>query len=113
MLRGLFPHLSPKPYTEVFRALKSMDLPHGNVPLDGEALNALRALLAREPVEHLSDFVLRRTTLGDFPHLLGDHLLRLRPLFPDWDEEAWDREKKRLWKELADTGWNGHTGDQA
>ncbi|MCK4943604.1 MAG: hypothetical protein KAS65_08500, partial [Candidatus Aminicenantes bacterium] len=56
-----------------------------------------------ESVIHLSDLILRRTSLGDNPRRIDSVLAKIRPLF-EWDEEKWQQEIIRLKKEIRQNG---------
>jgi glycerol-3-phosphate dehydrogenase len=63
-------------------------------------LNILKDIVAKESVLHLSDLVLRRTSLGDNPKRALKILPQLKTLF-QWDSQRWDNEVAQLKKELA------------
>jgi glycerol-3-phosphate dehydrogenase len=60
-------------------------------PKNAADMELLRSIISREAVFHLSDLVLRRTSLGDHPARARRMLPVLKTLF-DWDEARWQRE---------------------
>lgn len=64
-------------------------------PPDSEALKPLKEIIDNESVIHLSDLILRRTSLGDHPERALKILPELKPLF-NWDDRKWEEEVKLL-----------------
>jgi glycerol-3-phosphate dehydrogenase len=60
---------------------------------------ALERIVQRESVIHLSDLILRRTSIGDNPHRARRSLKQLRRLF-DCDDAGWRSESERLEAEM-------------
>ncbi len=62
-------------------------------------LEILKNIIETESVVHLSDLILRRTSLGDHPHRALEILPTIRPLF-DWDDQRWKKEVTLLETQL-------------
>jgi glycerol-3-phosphate dehydrogenase len=72
---------------------------------DENDLKALKLIQSNEAVIHLSDLILRRTSLGDNPGRIDSMLEKLRSLF-HWDDRRWHQETTRLRNEMNLTGIN-------
>lgn len=97
----IFPNASKVPHEEILGRIE-----RGNISFDyqwepsGEGdLNLLKGIIETESVVHLSDLILRRTSLGDHPERALRILPRLRPLF-DWDDLKWNEEVTILKRSL-------------
>jgi glycerol-3-phosphate dehydrogenase len=66
---------------------------------DKNELETLKKIQKSEAVIHLSDLILRRTSLGDNPGRIDSVLEKLRPLFL-WDDDKWRKETTRLKSEM-------------
>ncbi|MCK4835087.1 MAG: FAD-dependent oxidoreductase, partial [Candidatus Aminicenantes bacterium] len=62
-------------------------------------LGILKEIMDKESVVHLSDLLLRRTSIGDNPLRTKKILEKIKGLF-DWSEEKWEAEVDLLRKEL-------------
>jgi glycerol-3-phosphate dehydrogenase len=71
-------------------------------PTEPEDFQLLKELVEKEAVLHLSDLILRRTSLGDHPERALDILPSIRHLFEKfhWDDRAWENEVDMLKEEL-------------
>lgn len=92
-LARVFPNESKVSHEEILGRIE-----RGNISFDyewepsGEGdLNLLKGIIETESVVHLSDLILRRTSLGDHPERALRILPKLRPLF-DWDDLKWNEE---------------------
>lgn len=72
---------------------------------DENNLKALKRIQTNEAVIHLSDLILRRTSLGDNPGRIDSLLEKLRPFF-NWDNEKWQQEIFRMKKEMNRNEFN-------
>lgn len=68
-------------------------------PSSGEDIALLKKIMDEEAVVHLSDLILRRTSLGDHPERAMHLVKELKPLF-GWDDRRWDQEVDQLKKQL-------------
>lgn len=68
-------------------------------PSTDDDMNLMKTIIENESVVHLSDLVLRRTSLGDHPERALHMVPDLKPLF-GWDGERWENEVKELKKQL-------------
>jgi glycerol-3-phosphate dehydrogenase len=66
-------------------------------------LSLLKEIVENESVLHLSDLILRRTSLGDHPERAIKILPKIRPIF-DWDDKRWEIEIDRLKNDFASGG---------
>jgi glycerol-3-phosphate dehydrogenase len=64
-------------------------------PNNAMDLNLLKEIVENESVVHLSDLILRRTSLGDFPERAIKILPKIRSLF-NWDDKRWEEEVNSL-----------------
>ena len=70
-------------------------------PNGEDDLEILKKIIKEESVVHLSDLILRRTSLGDNPPRALAILAKIRSLF-DWDNKKWDEEVDLLRKQLRE-----------
>jgi len=75
------------------------DLDYDWHPHNNSELKILKEIINQESVVHLSDLILRRTSLGDNPDRAIAILPDLRKLF-DWNEKKWIQEIDILKKDL-------------
>ncbi|MCI0470412.1 MAG: FAD-dependent oxidoreductase, partial [Candidatus Aminicenantes bacterium] len=97
LLKQIFPKVKKLSHDKLFADLKMehYHFAYDWQPQGDEDLNVLREIIKNEAVLHLSDLILRRTSLGDNPKRAREILPRLRPLF-DWPEKKWQEEVKLL-----------------
>jgi glycerol-3-phosphate dehydrogenase len=102
-LKKIYPENRPVPHKEMngFRFSDEAFFEYQQQP-DGDDLDRLKQIVALESVIHLSDLVLRRTSLGDNPRRIESLLKKIRPLFP-WDDGRWKQEIDRLESEMHRT----------
>ncbi len=62
-------------------------------------LSMLKEIVENESVLHLSDLILRHTSLGDNPKRAIKILPKIRPIF-DWDDNRWKEEVEQVSKQL-------------
>lgn len=103
LLNKIFPKIRKLSYEETFADLKMEHFhfdyrwePHGE-----KDLNTLRGIIKNEAVVHLSDLILRRTSLGDNPKRAIDILTKLRELFK-WPDAKWQEEVGLLKQQLKE-----------
>jgi glycerol-3-phosphate dehydrogenase len=72
-------------------------------PSSQKDLEPLHEIVQNEAVRHLSDLILRRTTLGDHPERAVKILNQIRPVF-DWDDKKWATEVENVLKDLTSGG---------
>ncbi len=68
-------------------------------PADNKDLDIIKKIIDTEAVVHLSDLILRRTSLGDNPARALRILPKIKGLFA-WDEPKWQQEVKMLEQQL-------------
>jgi len=94
-IKKIFPGNSPRNYSSIFG--DTTDIPEITFgyeqTVEKKDLEILRKIVDEESVIHLSDLVLRRTSLGENPPRALGALDKLRPLFPP-DEKWWEVELK-------------------
>ncbi|MGD2086085.1 MAG: FAD-dependent oxidoreductase [Candidatus Aminicenantes bacterium] len=71
-----------------------------------EDLTLLKEIIENESVLHLSDLILRRTSLGDHPERAIKILPKIRPIF-DWGDNRWEIEIDQLKDFFASGGQGG------
>lgn len=102
LIKKIFPSHSPVPYDSVFKTeeKKGDDLFFGySDEVTGNDKKKLKNIIENESVFHLSDLILRRTSLGENPERALKVLEKIKELFP-WDEKKWKEEKQKMEKEL-------------
>ena len=112
-LRQIFPGLNRSSDTELSKYLQPEDafFEYGWLPGETDNSEVLKRIQENESVIHLSDLILRRTSLGDNPRRIDSVLAKIRPLF-EWDEEKWQQEIIRLKKEMRQNGTCSGTIDR-
>jgi len=98
----IFPGLAKVNYDKITEHMRATDFEfdYDWEPTSDHDLNILEEFVEREKVVHLSDLILRRTSLGDNPHRALNILPKIRHLF-DWNEKIWRQEIKMLKDELG------------
>jgi glycerol-3-phosphate dehydrogenase len=104
-LNHIFPRATKLPHERIVESgnNKPLSFPYHWQPSSPEDLAPLREILQNEAVQHLSDLVLRRTSLGDHPEGAIRILEQIRPIFA-WDDKKWAHEAEILLKDLASGG---------
>lgn len=100
MLNKIYPDRSKKAYEDLIDSENFIDvaLPY-KYTLDSDLIKKLKHIISSESVVHLSDLLIRRTSLGDNPALCQKILPELRALF-DWNDEKWEDEIRILNNDL-------------
>ncbi len=100
-LTRIFPKAEKQPHKKILEQMQSkyISFDYDWEPSTKEDLNLLKEISENESVLHLSDLLLRRTSLGDHPERAIKILPKIRPIF-DWDDKKWENEVKELKKEL-------------
>jgi glycerol-3-phosphate dehydrogenase len=100
-LGRVFPNASKITHEEVLGRIQpgNLSFDYQWEPASEEDLNLLKGIIENESVVHLSDFILRRTSLGDHPERALRILPKIRALF-DWDDPKWNEEVTILKKSL-------------
>lgn len=102
LIRQIFPSRSPIPYNSIF---KTEDPDRSDIffkysdNINGENIKQLKNIIENESVFHLTDLILRRTSLGENPERALNALKEIKDIFP-WDEKKWQLEKQQLEKDL-------------
>ncbi len=101
VLRRVFPGKLKSSHTEMLAEAKGDALSFDYLwkPSAPGDLEILKNIIETESVVHLSDLILRRTSLGDHPHRALEILPAIRPLF-DWDDQRWKKEVTLLETQL-------------
>jgi glycerol-3-phosphate dehydrogenase len=104
-LNCVFPKAKKMPHEKI---LEKMEI--NNISFDydwdspkEEDLSLLKKIIEDESVLHLSDLILRRTSLGDHPERAIRILPKIRSIF-DWDDRRWEIEIDRLKNFFASAG---------
>ncbi len=94
-IKNIFPGNSPKNYSGIFSDTSDIpELTFGyDQSVDKNDIEVLKKIVEEESVVHLSDLVLRRTSLGENPLRALDSLEKLKPLFKG-SEKWWKGEVK-------------------
>ncbi len=96
-LNKIFPGKTKIPHQQLLdqNKIEPLSLDYNWGPTGPETLKPLKKIVENESVVHLSDLILRRTSLGDHPERALKILPALKPLF-DWDDQKWEDEVKLL-----------------
>ncbi len=93
-IKKIFPDRKPSGYESIF----NIEEDHGDISfkydqnVNEESLIKLKKIVEEESVLHLSDLILRRTSLGENPKRALDSIEKLRPIFTG-DKKWWAKEK--------------------
>jgi glycerol-3-phosphate dehydrogenase len=100
-LTRIFPKTGKHPHEELLGKKQSqyISFDYDWEPSTKKDLNLLKDIVENESVHHLSDLLLRRTSLADHPERAINILPKIRPIF-DWDDKKWEDEVKKLKGEL-------------
>jgi len=96
-LNRVFPKAKKMPHEKILEKMEIKNISfdyHWDSPKE-EDLSLLKEIVENESVLHLSDLILRRTSLGDHPERAIKILPKIRPIF-DWDDRGWGEEIDRL-----------------
>jgi len=101
-LKRIFPGTQKRPYTKILEntQLKNLSYSYNWEPSQDKDLEPLKDIIAQESVLHLTDLILRRTSLGDHPERALKILPKLKPLFT-WDDRKWNEEVRILKNHLT------------
>lgn len=86
-------------HQDMLNNIVAMDFGYDWEPESEADLKPLKEIVQNESVLHLSDLILRRTSLGDHPERANRILGKLKPLF-NWDDTRWQQEKDSLEVEI-------------
>lgn len=100
-LTRIFPKARKQPHEKILEQMQNRNISfdYDWEPSTKEDLNLLKDIVENESVLHLSDLLLRRTSLADHPERAINILPEIRPIF-DWDDKKWGIEVKKLKEEL-------------
>jgi glycerol-3-phosphate dehydrogenase len=99
ILNRVFPKVKKMLHEKILEKMEIKNIPFDydwDSPTEKD-LNLLKEIVENESVLHLSDLILRRTSLGDHPERAIKILPKIRPIF-DWDDNRWKEEVKQLKK---------------
>ncbi|UCH93503.1 MAG: FAD-dependent oxidoreductase, partial [Candidatus Aminicenantes bacterium] len=104
-LNRVFPKAKKNPHEKI---LEKMEIKNISFHYDWDSpnekdLSLLKEIVENESVLHLSDLILRRTSLGDHPGRAVKILPTIKPIF-DWDDKRWEIEIDRLKSFFASGG---------
>ncbi len=96
-LNRVFPKAKKMPHEKI---LEKMEIKNISFDYDWDSpkeedLRLLKRIVENESVLHLSDLILRRTSLGDHPERAIKILPKIKPIF-NWDDRRWEIEIDRL-----------------
>jgi glycerol-3-phosphate dehydrogenase len=100
-LNIIFPKVKKIPHEKILEQIKNkyISFEYNWDNPNEEDLSQLKEIVENESVLHLSDLVLRRTSLGDHPERAIKILPQIKPIF-DWDTKKWEEEVNQLKKQL-------------
>jgi glycerol-3-phosphate dehydrogenase len=101
-LDRVFPGAKKMPHKQILETMgdSGLSFDYDWEPGDEADLGPLKEIVQNEAVVHLSDLILRRTSLGDHPERALKILPGLKSLF-DWDDGKWEKEVKELKDDLS------------
>ena len=101
LIKKLFPAKNKIPYGDIFIKTGNNEVffSYDWIPETDEDLIPLKNIIKNESVCHLSDLILRRTSLGDNPKRVMELLPKLKPLF-NFNEKQWEEEIVILKEEI-------------
>lgn len=100
-LDRVFPKTQKKIHEEILEKIERKNISFDyewDSPDEGD-LTLLKGIVEDESVLHLSDLILRRTSLGDHPERALKILPKIRRIF-DWDDRKWEEEVDQLKNQL-------------
>ena len=100
-LNRVFPKAKKMPHEKILEKTEIKNISfdyHWDSPRE-EDLTLLKEIVENESVLHLSDLILRRTSLGDHPERAIKILPKIRSIF-DWDDKRWEDEVESFKKQL-------------
>jgi glycerol-3-phosphate dehydrogenase len=100
-LDRVFPKDKKMPHEKILEnmKIKNISFDYDWDSLDEDDLSLLKEIVENESVLHLSDLILRRTSLGDHPERAIKILPKIRPIF-DWDDKQWKDEVEQFKKQF-------------
>jgi glycerol-3-phosphate dehydrogenase len=104
-LNRVFPKAKRMPHEKILEKMKDKNISFDydwDSPKEQD-LTLLKEIVDNESVLHLSDLILRRTSLGDHPERAIKILPKIRPIF-DWDDNRWEIEIDQLKSFFASGG---------
>jgi|GEM_PF-278939 len=104
-LNRVFPKAKKMPHEKILEKTEIKNISfdyHWDSPRE-EDLTLLKEIVENESVLHLSDLILRRTSLGDHPERAIKILPKIRSIF-DWDDKRWEDEIDQLKSFFASGG---------
>ena len=101
LIKNVFPNKGKISYEEIFKNKEKnyAFFTYDWKPKTDDDLKQLENIVKNESVFHLSDLILRRTSLGYNPKRAMEILPKLKPLF-SFSEKEWSEEKELLKKEI-------------
>jgi len=96
-LNKVFPKAKKMPHEKILEKMEinNLSFDYHWEPSNEADLNKLKEIMQKESVLHLSDLILRRTSLGDHPERAIKILPKIRGIFA-WDDKKWAAEVKDL-----------------
>jgi glycerol-3-phosphate dehydrogenase len=100
-LNRVFPKAKKIPHEKILEKTETRNLSfdYDWISPKEEDLSLLKEIVDNESVLHLSDLILRRTSLGDHPERAIKSLPKIRSIF-DWDDKKWEDEVEQVRKQL-------------
>jgi glycerol-3-phosphate dehydrogenase len=100
-LDRVFPKDKKMPHEKILEnmKIKNISFDYDWDSLDEDDLSLLKEIVENESVLHLSDLILRRTSLGDHPERAIKILPKIRPIF-DWNDKRWKDEVEQFKKQF-------------
>ncbi|MCP4157874.1 MAG: FAD-dependent oxidoreductase [bacterium] len=98
----IFPETEPLHHDEIMNtpSQTAISFDYDWEPSNQEDMDLLKNIVENESVLHLSDLLLRRTSLADNPKRALKILPKLKPLF-QWDDKKWNEEVELVKKKLT------------
>jgi glycerol-3-phosphate dehydrogenase len=96
-LNRLCPNAKKQPHEKILERTEKENLSFDYhwEPSTEKDISMLKKIIENESVLHLSDLILRRTSLGDHPERAIRILPTIRPIF-DWNDHKWENEVNRM-----------------
>jgi glycerol-3-phosphate dehydrogenase len=97
ILTRIFPKAEKHTHKKISEQMQSkyISFDYDWEPSTKDDLNLLKEIIENESVRHLSDLILRRTSLGDHPERALKIFPKIKPIF-DWDDKKWENEMKEF-----------------
>ena len=98
-LNKVFPGKKKMPHEKILEKgeIENLSFNYHWEPSNDEDLKPLKTIIQNESVLHLSDLILRRTSLGDNPERAIKILPKIKGIF-NWGKDKWDEEVEDLKK---------------